>query len=69
MLVTRSFIFPTGPFSLVNITEEKQSGLSSTFNVKCSFCGHQNEVNSSREHRAGSRGPLILLVILTQGQY
>ena len=59
MLVTRSLIFPTGPLSLVNITEEKQGGLSSIFSVKCSFCGDLNEVKSSREHRAGSRGPVV----------
>ena len=59
ILVTRSFIPSTGPLSLVNITEEKQSGLGSIFSVKCSFCGHLNEVKSSGEHRAGSRGPLV----------
>ena len=59
MLVTRSFIFPAGPLSHVNITVEKQSSLSSIFSVKCSFCGHLNEVKSSREHRAGSRAPLV----------
>ena len=26
--------------------------------VKCSFCGHKNEVRSSGEHRNGRRGPL-----------
>ena len=59
MLVTKSFIAPTGPLSLVNIIEEKQSGLGSMFSVKCSFCGHLNEVRSSGEHRAGSHGPLV----------
>lgn len=42
----------------MNIVNEKQSGLSSIFTVKCSFCGHNNEVRSSGEHRTGSRGPL-----------
>ena len=59
VLVTRSFIAPTGPLSLVNITEEKQSGLGSIFSFKCSFCGHLNEVKSPGEHKAGSRGPLV----------
>ena len=49
---------PTGPLSLVNIVNEKQSGLSHIFTVKCSFCGHNNEVKSSCDHRTGSRGPL-----------
>ena len=57
-LITRPFIAPTGPLSL-NIMEEKQSGLSAICNIKCSFCGHLNEVRSSAEHRAGSRGPLV----------
>ena len=39
--------------------EEKQSGLSSIFSIKYSFCGHLNEVKSSAEHRAGSCGPLV----------
>ena len=39
--------------------EEKQSGLSSIFSIKYSFCGHLNEVESSAEHRAGSCGPLV----------
>ena len=39
--------------------EEKQSGLSSIFSIKCSFCGHLNEVKSSAEHGAGSRDPLV----------
>ena len=38
------------------MTEENQSGLSSIFGVMCSLCGHINEVKSSGEHRAGSRG-------------
>lgn len=58
-LITRSLIAPTGPLSLVNIMEEKQSGLSSMFSIKCSFCGHLNEVKSSAEHRSGCRGPLV----------
>ena len=58
-LITRSFIAPTGPLSLTNIMEENQSGLSSIFSIKCSFCSHLNEVKSSAEHRAGSRGPLV----------
>ena len=58
-LITRPFIAPTGPLSLTNIMEENQSGLSSIFNIKCSFCSHLNEVKSSAEHRAGSRGPLV----------
>ena len=29
------------------------------FSVKSSFCGHLNEVRSSGERRAGSRGPLL----------
>ncbi|XP_027036336.1 uncharacterized protein LOC113664916 [Pocillopora damicornis] len=48
-----------GPLSLTNIMEENQSGLSSIFNIKCSFCSHVNEVKSSAEHRAGSHGPLV----------
>ena len=58
-LITGPLIAPTGPLSLVNIMEEKQSGLRSIFSIKCSFCGHLNEVKSSAEHRAGSRGPLV----------
>ena len=58
-LITRPFIAPTGPLSLTNIMAEKQSGLSSIFNIKCSFCSHVNEVKSSAEHRAGSHGPLV----------
>ena len=42
----------------MNIVNEKQIGLSSIFTVKCSFCGHNNEVKSSGDHRTGSRGPL-----------
>ena len=57
-LITGPLIATTGPLSLVNIMEEKQSGLSSIFSIKCSFCGHLN-VKSSAEHRAGSRGPLL----------
>ena len=41
------------------MTEEKQSGLSSIFGVTCSLCGHINEVKSSGEHRAGTRGPPV----------
>ena len=58
-LITGPLIATTGPLSLVNIMEEKQSGLSSIFSIKCSFCGQLNEVKSSAEHRAGSRGPLV----------
>ena len=58
-LITRPFIAPTGPLSLVNIVEEKQSGLSSIFSIKCSFRGHLNEVKSSAQHRAGSHGHLV----------
>ena len=58
-LITRPFIAPTGPLSLTNIMAEKQSGLSSIFSIKCSFCSHENEVKSSAEHRAGSCGPLV----------
>ena len=57
--ITTPFIAPTGPLSFVNIVEGKQSGLSSISSIKCSFCGHLNEVQSSAEHRAGSRGPLV----------
>ena len=39
-------------------TKNGLSGLSSIFTVKCSFCGHNNEVKSSCDHRTGSRGPL-----------
>ena len=60
-LITRPFIAPTGPLSLVNIMEEKQSGLSSIFSIKCSFCAHLNQVKSSAEHRAGSCGPFGLV--------
>ena len=42
----------------MNIVNEKQCGLSSIFTVKCSFCGHNNDVRSSGEHRTGGRGPL-----------
>ena len=58
-LITGPLIATTGPLSLVNIMEEKQSGLRSIFSIKCSFCGHLNEVKSSAKHRAGSRGPLV----------
>ena len=58
-LITRPFIAPTGPLSLVNIMEEKQSGLSGTLRIKCSFCGHLNEAKYSAEHRAVGRGPLV----------
>ena len=58
-LITRPFIAPTGPLSLVNIMEEKQSGLSGTFRIKCSFCGNLNEAKYSAEHRAVGRGPLV----------
>ena len=58
-LITGPLIAPTGKLSLVNIMEEKQSGLRSIFSIKCSFWGHLNEVKSSAEHRAGSRGPLV----------
>ena len=58
ILVTQLLNGPTGPLSLVNIVNEKQSGLSSIFTVKCSFCGHNNEVKSSGDHKTGSRGPL-----------
>ena len=57
-LITWPFITPTGPLSLVNIIEEKQSGLSSIFSITCSFCGHLNEVKSS---------VVLLLAISTQG--
>ena len=39
--------------------EEKQSGLSGTFRIKCSFCGNLNEAKYSAEHRAVGRGPLV----------
>ena len=55
----RSFIAPTGLLSLLNIVGEKQSGLGSIFSIKCSYCGHVNEVKSSEEHRAGNRGPPV----------
>ena len=58
-LITGPLIAPTGPLSLVNIMEEKQSGLSGTFRIKCSFCGHLNEAKYSAEHRAVGRGPLV----------
>jgi len=32
-------------------------GLASTFTVDCPFCGHKNNVSTSRKHRDGSRGP------------
>ena len=53
------FVLVTGPLSLVNIIGEKQSGLGSIFSIKCSYCGHVNEVKSSGEHRARNRGPLV----------
>lgn len=59
MRVTKSFIAPTGPLSLVNITEEKRSGLSSIFGVEFSLCRHLNEVKYSGEHSSGSCGPLV----------
>ena len=41
------------------LAELARLGLSSISSIKCSFCGHLNEVKSSAEHRAGSRGPLV----------
>ena len=32
-------------------------GLASTFTVDCPFCGHKNNVSTSRKRRDGSRGP------------
>ena len=58
ILVTQLLNGPTGPLSLANIVNEKQSGLSSIFTVKCSFCGHNDEVKSSGDHGTGSSGPL-----------
>lgn len=43
----------------MNIIGEKQSGLASILSIKCSYCGHVNEVKCSGEHRAGNRGPLV----------
>ena len=68
----RSFIAPTGPLSLVNIIGEKQSGRGSIFSIKCSHCGHVNEVKSSGEHRARSRGQYkgsIRISLCWHGEY
>ena len=49
----------SGPLAIVNtVGEAARRGLSSTLTVKCTHCGDLNNVNTSGQHRAGSRGPL-----------
>ena len=45
--------------SIVNtVGEAGRNGLSSTLTVKCTHCANLNNVSTSGQHRAGSRGPL-----------
>ena len=36
---------------------EKKFGISSTFAIQCSICSQTNHISTSKQHRAGSRGP------------
>ena len=42
----------------MNTVGEGRSGFSSVLTVKCTHCGSLNKVNTSSQHRAGTRGPL-----------
>ena len=49
----------SGPLSIANtVGEAGRNGLSSTLTVKCTHCWNLNNVNTSGQHRAESRGPL-----------
>ena len=39
------------------MTDELRFGLASEFAVKCTFCGKENKVKTSGQHRSGTRGP------------
>jgi len=51
------FEISIGPLAFTDIDNENMCGLASTFTVDCPFCGHKNNVSTSRKHRDGSRGP------------
>lgn len=46
-----------GPLSFYNVMDEVRHGLASTFVIECSFCGKNNKIKTSGQHRSGLRGP------------